>query len=537
MNACRVSGIFPRPTFGDLVAGVTVAVVLVPQSMAYASLAGMPPERGLLAALLPVVAGGLLASSRYLQTGPTAITALLTFGAVSVLATPGSDEYIGLVIVLTLMVGLVRLGIGLMRWGGVAYLMSQTVVTGFVTAAALLIIASQLPTALGTVAQHRNPLVSAGLALGQPGAWGLLAAAIAAGAFAIVFAARRVHPLMPGPLLAVAAMAGLAALIGYEGQVIGRIGLPAPFADVAVPLEHVPALVVPAAVIAVLGFAEPASIARRYATLDRERWSPGREFVSQGVANLASGFSGAFPVGGSFSRTALARLAGARSRWSFVATAVVVAAMVPLLPLVAALPTAVLAAIVIAAVVSLIDLRAFAFYWRVSHLQFGVAALTFVATLATAPRIEIGVMIGVAAAIGAHLLREGTIHAEAWAEGRTVHLRPSGVLFFASAPKLQDLLLDRLAAHPEADHVAVHLDRLGRVDVSGAMILRDVLADIEESGMSVQIHDIPEQTRRVVTRVCFTYLGPPTAVLPPTSSVPGGPSARGHLTAGSSNGD
>jgi sulfate permease, SulP family len=535
-NARRVAGVVSRPTFGDLVAGVTVAVVLVPQSMAYASLAGMPPERGLLAALLPVVVGGVLASSRYLQTGPTAITSLLTFGAVSTVATPGSDAYIGLVIVLALMVGLIRLGIGLLRWGEVAYLMSPPVVTGFMTAAALLIIASQLPTAVGIAAQHQNPLVSAGLALARPEGWDLLAIGIAAAAFVIVFGSARIHPLVPGPLLAVAAMAGVAVLIGYDGPVVGPIGLPAPFADVALPLEHLPALILPAGVIAVLGFAEPASIARRYATLDREPWSPGREFISQGAANLASGLSGAFPVGGSFSRTALARLAGARTRWSFVATTATVAAMVPLLPLIAVLPTAVLAAIVIAAVVSLIDFGGLIFYWRVTRLQFGVAAVTFAATLVTAPRVELGVMIGVAAAIAAHLHRERRLLADAWAEGRTVHLRPSGVLYFASAPMLRELLLERLAAHLEADHIAVHLDRLGRVDVGGAVVLRDLLADLEEAGMSVEIHDVPEQARRVITRVCARYLVA-RAAISATPTVPGGSSGRRTLIPRSSNGD
>lgn len=361
MNAPRVPRL-SQPRVGDLVAGITVALVLVPQSLAYASVAGVPPERGLLAALLPPLVGGVLGSSRYLHTGPTAMTALLTFGALSTVAVPGSDAYIALAIALALIVGLVRVTIGLLRWGGIVYLMSQTVVLGFAGAASLLIIGSQIPSALGATAQDPNPLVAAAIALLNPSAWDLGSIGIAAAAGAIVLAARAVHPVVPGALIAVAGLTAVSLVTGFSGAVLGAISMPMPLANLTLPVEATPGLLLPAVIIAVVGFAEPAAIARRYAALDREAWDPGREFVGQGAANLAAAVSGAFPVGGSFGRTALARLAGARTRWTFVATSAAIGVALLLLPLLSALPVAVLAAIVVAAIILDLDTRSFAFY-------------------------------------------------------------------------------------------------------------------------------------------------------------------------------
>lgn len=496
----------PRPQTGDLVAGATVALVLVPQSLAYASVAGLPPERGLLAALLPPVVGGVLGSSRYLHTGPTAMTALLTFGALSTVAVPGSDAYIGLAIALALIVGTVRVAIGLLRWGGIVYLMSQTVVIGFAGAASLLIIGSQVAPALGTTTRHPNPLLGAAIALAEPTTWNPGSVAIALAAGAIVFTSRRIHPLIPGALIAVATLTAVSVAVGFGGAVLGAISVPLPLANVTLPFESTPGLLLPAFVIAVVGFAEPAAIARRYATLDREAWNPDREFMGQGAANLAAAASGSFPVGGSFGRTALARLAGARTRWTFVATSAAIGVALVLLPLLAALPVAVLAAIVIAAIALDVDLRSFRFYWQVARLQFGVAAFTFFATIVTAPHIERGILLGVAAAVAAHLWRENRVHAGATMEGSTLHLRPRGVLYFGSAHRLEDAFTRQLSLHREADGLVVHLDGLGRIDVTGAIALGRLLDDAIDAGLSVEILDVPIQARRIVDRVLSRHL-------------------------------
>ncbi len=404
----------------------------------------------------------------------------------------------------------------MLRWGGIVYLMSQTVVVGFAGAASLLIIGSQVPSALGTTTQDPNPLLAATIALANPTAWEPASIAIALAAGAIVLASRLIHPVIPGSLIAVAGLTAASIAAGFGGAVLGAISVPLPLANVTLPFESTPALLLPAVVIAVVGFAEPAAIARRYAALDREPWDAGREFVGQGAANLAAAVSGAFPVGGSFGRTALARLAGARTRWTFVATSAAIGVALVLLPLLSALPVAVLAAIVIAAIALDLDLRSFRFYWQVARLQFAVAAFTFVATIVTAPHIERGILLGVAAAVAAHLWRENRVHAGASMEGPTLHLRPRGVLYFGSAHRLEQALVRQLSLHREADGLVVHLDGLGRIDVTGAIALGRLLDDAIEAGLAVEIRDVPIQARHIVDRVLSRHL--PAACSPPVDS-------------------
>lgn len=496
----------PRPrrlpgNAGDLVAGLSVALVLIPQSLAYASLAGLPPERGLYAAALTPLAAAIFASSRYLQTGPTAATSLLTLGALAAIAQPGSVEYVGLAALLALVVGAARVALGLVRAGSIAYLMSQPVLLGFTSAAAILIICSQVPAALGVRADGQNPIVAAAVALKEPSAWQGGAIGLTVLSLAIVVGARRIHPLIPGALLAV--LVGIAASVatGYGGVTVGPILSAIPPFSLDVPWEAAPGLLVPGIVIALVGFAEPAAIARRYATAERQAWDPNREFVSQGVASLVAGVSGGFPVGGSFSRTALGKLAGARSRWSAAVTTLVVLASLPVMFALRPLPTAVLAAIVIAAVASFVDPRTLREYWRLSRPQALVALATFVATLALAPNVERGVMVGIGAAIAAHLWREQRLSVRAWLEDETLHVRPSGVLYFASAPALEDLAANWLSTYREARRLVVHVDSLGRIDLTGAIALRELLADARQAGLDVAVEDVPSHALRIVTRV------------------------------------
>ena len=193
----------PRLTRGDVIAGVSVALVLVPQSLAYAQLAGMPASRGYYAAVLPPIAAALLASSPYLQTGPVALTSLLAFGALSALATPGSDEYVALGILLALVVGVARLAVGLLRAGVVAYLVSQPMLLGFLPAAAILIVAAQLPTALGTSPPEGGVLRQAGWSLGHPADWDTTSLALSLATIVLVVGGWRLHRFFPGVLLAV----------------------------------------------------------------------------------------------------------------------------------------------------------------------------------------------------------------------------------------------------------------------------------------------------------------------------------------------
>jgi SulP family sulfate permease len=393
-------------SIGDIFAGVSVAMVVIPQSLAYAELAGMPAYTGLYAVALPAIAAAFFVSSPYLQTGPVALTSLLTFGVLSPLATSGSPEYLGLAALLALIVGAVRVLIGLVRFGSVAYLMSQPVLIGFTSAAAILILSSQLPTALGAPAPSSGVLPGALWTLARPDTWELTSVGLTGMTIAIILIGRRLHPLFPGVLIAVCLGIGFSHLTGYEGAVVGAIPAGFPRLHLAFPRTAFPALVIGGGVIALVGFAEAASICRTYATQDRMRWDANQEFISQGVANVASGLFNGFPVGGSFSRSSVNRLAGATSRWSGAATGLVVLAFLPFTAVLSALPKAILGAIVVAAVLNLIQFRQLLELWRYSHPQASIAWLTFGLTLLLIPRIDLAVLMGIGLAVAQHLRRE-----------------------------------------------------------------------------------------------------------------------------------
>lgn len=490
-----------RFTFADVLAGISVALVLVPQSLAYAALAGMPPERGLYAAALPLLIAAPLACSPYLQTGPVAVTCLLTFGALSSMATPGSDEYVALGLALALVVGVVRLAIGLLHAGVIAYLMSQPMLIGFIPAAAILIFASQLPAALGANAPAGDILHQAGWSLLHPGAWELASVLLAAGVLAAVFGGRRLHPLFPGVLVAAIAAIAYSKLSGYSGPIVGELAAGLPPVSLRLPWGDVPSLIVSGTIIAVVGYAEAGSIARAFAAQDRERWDSNREFVSQGAANVAAAFSGGFPVGGSFSRSSLNRMAGGHSRWSGAVTGVVVLLALLFAGALAPLPKAILGATVMAAVIPLIRPGRILRLWSPSRPGFAIAATTFVATLALSPHVEQGVLIGVGMAIAVHLWRELRIDTELWIEGDALHVKPRGVLWFGAAQALQDRILDELAAQRGAQRLVLHLDGLGRLDVTGAIALRAVFDEARRSEIVPELVGVQPRDRRLVERV------------------------------------
>lgn len=491
MTDTSLLGRLEAPRRGDLIAGLSVAIVLVPQALAYAEIAGLPAYIGLYAAALPPLAAAFLASSRYLQTGPVAMTALLTFGALSEIATPGSPQYIEEAVVLALIVGLARIMLGLARAGIVAYLMSSPVLIGFTAAAAILILASQVPTAVGLAPAGGSLLGDAFRALGEIASWDWSSVLIALVAAGIIVAGRRVHARFPGVLIAVIVGIGLAQVMGSGVSLVGDVPSGLPDFRFTFPLDNFLVLVVPGVVIALVGFAEAAAISRTFATQDREAWDPNREFVSQGIANVAAAVSGGFPVGGSFSRSSVARIAGAHTRWAGAITGMAVLAFLPFAGVIAELPRAVLAAIVIVAVVRLIRITTMVRLVAKSWGQAFVAWVTFLSTLLLAPRIDIGVIIGLLVAAAVHFRRETKIRVTATLEGSSLVLSPSGVLFYGSAPRLDDVFAKQLTEHPDIEHVIVDLEGLGRIDYTGALALKAFIDDAERAGIDVVVRDIP----------------------------------------------
>lgn len=485
----------------DVIAGVSVALILVPQALAYAGIAGVPPYIGLFAAALPTIAAAPFASSRYLQTGPGAMTALLTFGALSTLAQPLSPRYVALAALLAIVVGVIRVSLGTLHLGWITYFMSRPVMIGFTLGATALIAASQLPGLVGVEAASGNLLFNAWTALSSPSSWHSGALLFSLGTVAVILVGRSLGPRFPAVLLAVVAATIVSALSGYDGRILGEVPSGLPALSLALPWGSVWQLLLPGFVIALVGFTEAAAISTAFAAEDRERWDASREFISQGAANLASGLSGGFPVGGSFARSSINKLAGARTRWSGAFTGLTVLAFLPFAGVLRELPSAVLAAVVVTAVARLIKPQQIIEIWRRSRLQGGVAGVTLGATLILAPRIDLAVLVGIALAVAVHLGREMRLDVEVAVDDGTLRIAPNGVVYFGSTPQLTDLLINELAEHPQVARLVIDLSGVGRIDFTGGNALSNVITDAKAAGLDIEIVDIPPHARRIVDGV------------------------------------
>jgi len=484
----------------DLLAGIAVSLVLVPQAMAYAEIAGLPASVGLFAAALPPLLAAPFASSPYLQTGPTAMTALLTFGALSAVAEPGTAHYIELAALLALIVGVGRLALGLLRLGWLAYLMSQPVLLGFTSGAAILIISSQLPTALGAHAPSGGVVYRASWTLLHPGDWQLSAIAFAAFTAVAILGGRRVHRLFPGVLLAVAVGIIVSRSVDYSGDLIGSVETGFPSLGIDFPWGSTGSLLVAGGVIALVGFAEPAALARTFATKERQPWNPDREFIGQGMANLASAVSGGLPVGGSFARSSLNHMAGARTRWSGAFTGLAVLIFLPMAAVVESLPRAVLAGIVITAGVNLVHITSMLQIGKYSKPQGVSAVVTFVATLATSPRIERGILIGIGVSLIIHLWRELSVGCDVDISENTMTAHIRGVLWFGSSARIEELLSQAVATCPDIDRVVLDLGGAGRIDYSATLVFEQFVNDAEAADIEVEFVNIAASARPLLRR-------------------------------------
>jgi SulP family sulfate permease len=254
-------------------------------------------------------------------------------------------------------------------------------------------------------------------------------------------------------------------------------------------------------VIAVIGFADGVAISRVYASEDRQRWDADREFLSKGVASVVAGLFSGLPVGGSLVRTSVNRLAGARSRWSGLVTGVAVLAFLPVAPVLSALPKAVLAGIVIAAVWKLVRPTELISLWRVSRPQAAVGCATLAATLVLSPQVDQAVLVGIALSAVVHLWRELTPAVKAVRLGDTLVVEPSGVLWFGSAPAIEDQMFKMLADEPDVSRVVVRCSGLGRIDVTGAYVLAETVEQARRTGLEITFEDIPEHAERLLRAV------------------------------------
>ena len=506
----------------DLIAGLTVAVMLVPQGMAYALLAGMPPVAGLYASTVPLVAYALVGSSRALAVGPVAIMSLLTLAGVGALAEPGSAEFIGLAGLLALMVGVLQLALGLLRGGVVVAFLSHAVVSGFTSAAAIVIGLSQLRHLVGVPLTAQNPLAIAFEALRRIGEAHPLTLAIGLAAIALLIAGTRLPKRFPTPLLVVVLATTVVAALGLGDQGVRTVGvvpagLPVP-AFPAAPLSAALALLPTALAIAFVGFMESIAVARSLAAQDRERVDADRELVGLGLANLAAGLLTAFPVTGGFSRSAVNHRAGARSGLATIVTASLVAiTLLALTPLFRHLPQAALAALVIVAVSGLVDLRTPRHLWRVRRSDALTLGITFVATLVIG--VEQGILIGVGASLGLLVWRNAFPHVavmgrldeqgvwrnvarspEARLTEGLVVLRPDASLSFANATYLRDVVERALADRADALGLVLDLSAVNDVDAVGLEGLEHLMVELDQRGIDVHLASMKGPVRDVVAR-------------------------------------
>lgn len=508
---------------GDLTAGLTTAVLLIPQAMAYALLAGLPPVVGLYAAIAPPLVYALFGSSPKLAVGPVAMDSLLVAAAVGSVAVAGSDAYVVTAAALALMVGAVQLGMGVLRLGFVVNFLSRPVLSGFTSAAALVIAASQLGPLLGvrlgaSMTLHTIVLELAG-SLGAVHGPTLALAAVSV--VLLVLLGRWRGKALLVVALGIAASA-LLDLPGLGVAVLGEVppGLPSP-ALPQVPWDTLTALVPAALTIALVSFMEAISSGLAVAEGD-QRPSADRELTALGLGNLAAGLLRGFPIAGGLSRTAVNAQAGARTGLAGVFTASVVAvALLLLTPLLRGLPRASLAAIIVVAVFGLIDRELPRELWRVRRRELPVLALTFAATLGLG--VTTGLVLGVAASLLLFVVRTTRPHTAVLGRlpGTTVYrnlrrfpdaepvpglvlVRLDAQLYFANAAFLRETLL-RLVdeAPPPVRAVIVDASSIHDVDVSALESLREVHRALAARGIGLHFADVRGPVRDLLSRAGF----------------------------------
>lgn len=509
---------------GDLSAGLTTAVMLVPQGMAYAMLAGLPPILGLYASLLPLVAYALLGTSRQLAVGPVAMVSLLVAAGVGALAPPGTEEYVGLAVALSLLVAAIQLGMGAARLGFLVNFLSHPVISGFTSAAAVLIGLSQLQHLLGyPLPRTHLPHELLASALSDLSRVSAPTLAIGLGSVFVLLALARWAPRAPRALVVVVASTALVAALRLDRVGVAIVGeVPAGLPPLGLSWPGAAALVelVPVAVaIGLVGFLESIAVAKKYARDAGYEVDANRELVALGAANLAAALSSAAPVTGGLSRTAVNASAGARTGLAGLVTAGMVAlTLLFFTPLFHFLPRAVLAAIIVTAVLGLVDVREVRQLWRVSRVDLLMLAVTFLATLALG--IEEGITVGVVASLaavvmrttrphvavlgrlsGSDVYRNVARHPDAITRPGVIALRLDAQVYFGNVSFLKETLV-RLEREAAAPTVAVVIDASGinHVDASGARAIEDLVDDYGARGVRLLLAGLKGPVRDVLHR-------------------------------------
>lgn len=487
----------------DLVAALIVTIMLIPQSLAYAMLAGLPPQTGLYASILPLAVYALFGTSRTLAVGPVAVISLMTFTAASDIAAPNSAEFVAAAIALATISGLILLFMGFLRLGFLANLLSHPVVSGFITASGLVIATSQVKSILGVKAGGETmPEMLGSLAEVLPETnLPTLFIGIAAAAF-LFWIRKGLKPLLlraglrprtgdlvakTGPIAAVAVSTLVVVLLDLESLGVKTVGsIPQDFPPFALPPVDVELwwrLLVPAFLLSVIGFVESVSVAQTLAARRRQRIDPDQEFVGLGAANIASAVSGGFPVTGGFARSVVNFDAGAETPAAGAFTAVcILLVTLYFMPLLDQLPVATLAATIIVAVLSLVDMETPRTIWRYSRADFTAMAATILVTLLAG--VEAGVVSGVVLSLLLFLWRSARPHAaivgripetqhfrnvkrhKVITDPRILTIRIDEALTYLNARWLEEFVLEQVAEHPKIRHLILMCSAVNAIDAS-----------------------------------------------------------------------
>ena len=511
----------------DLVAAIIVTIMLIPQSLAYALLAGLPPEVGLYASVAPLVLYAIFGTSRVLAVGPVAVASLMTAAIVGEYAAVGTHAYWLIAITLAFLSGAMLLVMGLLRLGFLAQFLSHPVISGFISASGILIAASQLKTILGIKAEGHNfvDLVMDLVANAGNSNWRTVVIGFSAAAF-LFWVRKGLKPLLKrlgmgdkladiatkaGPVAAIVVTTLLTWGAGWHEQGVGIVGvvpqglppLTTPLFDIALWRD----LAIPALLISVVGFVESVSVGQTLAAKRRQRIEPNQELVALGAANMSSSLTGGFPVTGGFSRSVVNFDAGAQTPAAGVFTAVgILLTSLLLTPALYFLPKATLAATIVVAVLSLVDLGILKRTWAYSKPDFVAVALTLVMTLLAG--VEVGLMCGVGASLALFLLKTsrphiatvglvaGTEHFRnvnrhaVQTSPKLVSLRVDESLYFANARALEDYVNDAVASRPALEHVVLQCSAINTIDASALESLEAIDARLKDANIRLHLSEV-----------------------------------------------
>ncbi|MBD3898133.1 sulfate permease [Halomonas sp. ML-15] len=530
----------------DLLAALIVTIMLIPQSLAYAMLAGLPPEVGLYASIVPLLIYALFGTSRTLAVGPVAVVSLMTAAAVSQVAPQGTPEYLGAALVLALMSGLILTLMGVARLGFLANFLSHPVISGFITATGLIIAAGQLRHLLGVEAGGQHLLaVLVGLA-SQLGATHLPTLAIGLGVLLFLCAARRwLKPALvalgvaarpadmltkAAPIVAVAVTTLATWGLGLDQRGVAVVGaVPAGLPPLTLPGFDSglwSQLFMGALLISVVGFVESVSVGQTLAAKRRQRIDPDQELVGLGTSNIAASFTGGMPVTGGFARSVVNFDAGAETpaAGAFTALGIALAALL-FTPLIAYLPIATLAATIIVAVLTLVDMPAIKRTWNYSRSDATAMLATIAVTLGHG--VESGILVGVGLSLVLHLYRTSRPHSavvgrmpgtehfrnvqrhQVETDERLAILRVDESLYFANARYLEDTVMALAVRRPELEHLVLACQAVNGIDASALESLEAINARLQDAGVRLHLAEVkgPVMDRLKHTAFCRELSG------------------------------